>query len=85
MSQKSIQRKESDHFVLNDPSFTMNEAFELTGGFGRFQYLMLILLAIVRNYGMYQTQGFAMMIMQQDYNCWWDLDKDSEVPKINMN
>ena len=54
------------------PTFNINDALVYVGGFGRLQLLLLILLSFVRNIGMYQTYGFALMVMPQDYNCWWE-------------
>jgi hypothetical protein len=37
----------------NAQAFNLNEAFLQTGGFGMFQWVALILLTFVRNYGMH--------------------------------
>ena len=51
-------------------TFTMDNAYNYTGGFGRMQILMLICFIAIRNFGNYQNYGFALMIFPQQYKCW---------------
>ena len=55
--------------------FTLNDAYEHVGGFGRFQIIALILLAMLREMGHYHLQAFALLIMPpESYHCQYQLD-----------
>mmetsp|Transcript_8570 Transcript_8570/g.14455 ORF Transcript_8570/g.14455 Transcript_8570/m.14455 type:complete len:294 (-) Transcript_8570:913-1794(-) len=51
----------------------MNKAYNQIGGFGRFQVFTLFLMALIRNYGLYQQYGFAVLMMPQKFSCSYDI------------
>lgn len=55
--------------------FDLDHAFEMVGGFGRFQWLATIALTIARNGGNYMYYGFAYLTMEQMYTCQAAADK----------
>lgn len=48
---------------------TLNQAFNRAGGFGRFQYLVCIVTALLRNFGMTYIYLAALATIPQDYLC----------------
>lgn len=50
--------------------FTLNEAYDSIGGFGRFQWLALLLLGMLREMGHFHLQAFALLVMPpENYQC----------------
>ena len=47
----------------------IDEALEITGGFGYFQILATICFMITRNSGMALYYGFGWLVLQQSYIC----------------
>ena len=46
------------------PAYDLEQAFEETGGFGKFQWFATIVLTIARNGGNYMYYGFAYLTMK---------------------
>ena len=54
--------------------FTLNDAYEHVGGFGRFQVIALILLGMLRELGQFHLQAFALLVMPpESYHCTYNL------------
>lgn len=78
---QNIPKHDDDHFVNNAlpdfsmikpdnlQTFTISSALSQVGGFGRFQIIALILLMIIRNYGLYQFYQFGLSTEHQRYVC----------------
>lgn len=49
--------------------FTVDSALNQIGGFGRFQFLTMILLTILRNYGQLPVYIFEVCIEKAEYEC----------------
>ena len=50
-------------------TYTIESALNEVGGFGRFQWLALIVMMITRNGGNYMYYAFAYLTMEQMYEC----------------
>jgi len=64
--------------VGEDEGFTMDSAFDKIGGFGRFQFFSLILLVLIRNFGMFQQYGYAVLVAPQVYSCTFERESVSQ-------
>lgn len=50
-------------------AFTLNSAYEQIGGFGRFQFLVVIIFSLLRNSAQWPVYLFGMSMEPQEYLC----------------
>ena len=63
----------------------MDKAYKQIGGFGRFQWVMLILIALVRNYGNFAIYGAELAIKEPIILCKYKLgDGNSEKRQMDV-
>ena len=71
----SISSRKSSVLSENDRILSIDDCLQLSGNFGRFQYFMLFLLMIVRNFGLFQVYGFALLLMAPEQYLWLKIDR----------
>jgi len=64
-----VVEMESKLNISNLKAFTLNSAFEQIGGFGRFQMFAVLILAIVRNFGMLNVYLYGLNTDPVAYQC----------------
>jgi MFS family permease len=50
-------------------ALTLDSVFKQIGGFGRFQFVAMIIFALIRNLGLYTVYLFGMSTLSPDYEC----------------
>lgn len=61
-------RKPTEQLNTEKP-YTLERAFQETGGFGIFQFISILCLALLRNSGMYFIYAFGYLTLQQQFLC----------------
>ena len=58
------------HVIDDLQTFTLDDAFERLGGFGKFQIIALVLLSVMREMGHFHLQALALLVMPpESYIC----------------
>ena len=71
-SQSRVNQTDQDQSMGANQQLDAETAFKKTGGFGRFQVMATIAMALALNSGNYLYYSFAFLIQEQEYLCRYD-------------
>jgi hypothetical protein len=69
MKKKPIDDSQTTSLMTENAGYNMDKALKQIGGFGLYQWLLVLALTVLRNGGNYLYYGFGFLTMQQEYLC----------------